>query len=60
VDIWIRKKILFWEDKWLGQCILKDKYPRVYANSCLKDVLVCMGLERKPIGMESQLKEKLI
>jgi len=51
---------LFWEDKWLGQCILKDKYPRVYANSCLKDVLVCMGLERKPIGMESQLKEKLI
>jgi len=41
VSTWTKKKNIVWEDKWLGQDSLKNKYLRMYANSCRKEVKVC-------------------
>jgi len=35
-NIGIGNKINFWDDLWLGEIPLKDKYPRLYTNSILK------------------------
>jgi len=32
-----RIRILFWEDKWIGDGLIKESYPRLYANSNKKD-----------------------
>jgi len=44
-DLGPENKVLFWEDKWLGHCTLKDKYPRLYINSYIKDITVSMAGE---------------
>jgi len=35
-----RNSIKFWEDRWVGNIILKNKFPRLFSLSADKDVLL--------------------
>jgi len=34
-------QIRFWNDKWVGNLLLKEKFPRLYSMSLNKESLVC-------------------
>jgi len=35
-----RNKVMFWEDRWARGFNLRQKYPRIFTNSCQKDAKV--------------------
>nr|GEU66210.1 RNA-directed DNA polymerase, eukaryota, reverse transcriptase zinc-binding domain protein [Tanacetum cinerariifolium] len=58
-------KIAFWEDNWIGDHVLKDLYPRIYAFETCKSVIVGSKLahasldssfRRKPRGRAEQVQ----
>jgi len=49
-----RSKFKFWEDEWLHNSQLKEKYPRIYNNSLIKDNQLIdseVGLGKVGIGL---------
>jgi len=50
---------LFWDDTWLGDFALRDKYPRLFANSNLKHAtLESLGIGTKTDGYGSLNREE--
>ncbi|GJR30321.1 RNA-directed DNA polymerase, eukaryota, reverse transcriptase zinc-binding domain protein [Tanacetum coccineum] len=49
-------KTAFWEDKWIGNTVLKDLYPRIYALETCKYVKV--GTKLAQSGLDFSLRRK--